>query len=151
MEIEVTKVNEIISEDNYFIAQKNLSLEEFEKNAKEFTQTAFDIVKEKYKTNGLAIYQYNITDLTEMEVSFFSNIINLPYSYSKKYVEFFADGAVTSLNFYYSVASPYVNKSKLWIEEVHNIEQDVEKIKELLVQANKNEKELVVDEKTSKK
>ncbi|BDR58113.1 hypothetical protein [Xylocopilactobacillus apicola] len=153
MEIAVLTASELIENEAYFLQQKDLTQAEFQKNGNKLAQTALDLVKNNYQKNGLAMFQYQIVDLSELKISFFSNIINLPYSYAKKYAEFFADGATAEIKFYFSVESPFVNKSKLWIEEIGDLAENVVKIEELLVQTqeNESEKDSLVDEKNSKK
>lgn len=157
MEILVLKAKEIIEEEKYLVKQKDLLENDFETNGKDLVKSAIGFVKENYEKNGFALFKYQITDLANLSVNFFSNIINLPYLNAKKYVEFFEDGASVPIKFYFSVDSPNVNKSKLWIEEIGNLDQNLKKIEELLhqtrinLESEKTEKDLKSNEKNSKK
>ncbi|BDR56036.1 hypothetical protein [Xylocopilactobacillus apis] len=154
MEIAILEASKLIEEEKYFFEKRDLLLKEFIKDDQKLIQKSFETVKNNYEKNGLAMYQFDISDLDDLKVNVFSNIINLPYSYANKYAEFFSDGSKAEIKFYFSIESPYVNKSKLWIAEINNLDENVKVIEECLGQAKQNlteDKKELSNEKITKK
>lgn len=153
MEILVAKASELIENGDYILEENNFLWHEFEDKFSQLAQEALTTLKASAQKDQLALVENKITDLADLKVNFFTNVINLPFSDAKKYVDFFADGAQVPVKFYFSVASPDVNKSKLWIEEINEKNANWQKILELLPQAHQNmmeKQEKLADEKSSK-
>ena len=153
MKILVAKASKLIEDGDFNLVQHDFLWKEFEDQFENLIKKSIVILKDNFEKNQLALVENQITDLDNLKVNLFTNIINLPYSYAKKYVDFFEDGAEASIKFYFSVASPYINKSKLWIEKIDEKTANWQKILDLLSQAHQNmmeKQEKLADEKSIK-
>ena len=91
MKILVAKASKLIEDGDFNLVQHDFLWQEFEDQFENLIKKSIVILKDNFEKNQLALVENQITDLDNLKVNLFTNIINLPYSYAKKYVDFFED------------------------------------------------------------